>query len=206
MFKTLIIGFLLGIVGTIAAAYYMPVVDQYREPSVISVTPNGGNVETFHVNVPMDRIMTGVPNQSDPLPPGLDWPGDEIFAGVRAELFKIRNSRDLVIGVASRVAAESAEFGDSIEWVLHLPARGSFYVSLSPQSLDGISRVGQMSIGTREFQSLHGSVSERWVENADDEDEDAPAGQIEIVTMFVGEFSDDDAASDLSGENVGGES
>jgi hypothetical protein len=206
MFKTLIFGFLLGIVGTVAAAYYLPVVDQYREPSVILVAPNGGNVETFHVNVPMDRIMIGAPNQSDPLPPGMDWPEDEILAGVRAELFKIRNSRDSVVGVASRVAAESAEFGGSIEWVLHLPARGSFYVSMMPQSLDVVSRVGQMTAGTREFQSLHGSVTERWAENTDDEDEDAPTGRIEIVTMFVGEFSDDDEANDLSGENVGDES
>lgn len=206
MFKTLIFGFLLGIVGTITTVYYLPAVDLHREPSVISVAPNGGNVETFHVNVPMDRIMVGAPNQSEPLPPGLDWPADELFAGVRAELFKIRNSRDSVIGVASRVAAKSVEFGDSIEWVLHLPARGSFYVSMPPQSFDGVSRVGQMNIGTREFQPLHGSVSERWVENTENEDEDAPVGRIEIVTRFVGVFSDDDAAGNLSGKDVGGES
>ena len=63
-----------------------------------------------------------------------------------------------------------------------------------------------MSIGTREYQSLHGTVSERWVENTDDEDEDAPMGRIEIVTTFVGEFSDDDAVSSPGGENMGGES
>ena len=39
MFKTLIFGFLLGIVGTIAAIYYLPAIDQHREASVISVAP-----------------------------------------------------------------------------------------------------------------------------------------------------------------------
>ena len=50
MLKTLIFGFLLGIVGTVAAAYYVPVVDQYRESSVISVSPNGGTF-WFHASV-----------------------------------------------------------------------------------------------------------------------------------------------------------
>jgi hypothetical protein len=72
MFKTLIFGFIAGLVGTIAVVYYVPVVDQYREPSVVSVKPNGGNTESFHVNIPMDRIMVGSSNQAAPLPPGLD--------------------------------------------------------------------------------------------------------------------------------------
>ena len=123
MFKTLIFGFMAGLVGTIAAIYYLPAVDQHREPSVVSVTPNGGNKESFHVNIPMDRIMIGSHQQSDPLPVGLDWPETESFSGLRAELFKLRNARDMVVGVASRVVTESEKFGDGIEWVVHLPAR-----------------------------------------------------------------------------------
>ena len=191
MVKTLIFGFLLGIVGTIAAVYYLPVVDQYRESSIIAVAPNGGNTESFYMNVPTDRIMVGAPNQAEPLPPGIEWPVGEAFSGLRAELFKVRNSDETVIGVASRVASESEEFGDGIEWVVHLPARGTFYISMPPESVDGVHRVGILRAGTREFGPMHGRVSERWVANADDDEEDAPDGRIELVTSFVGEFADD---------------
>jgi hypothetical protein len=190
MIKTLIFGFLLGIVGTIAAVYYLPVVDQHREASIITVAPNGGNTESFYMNIPTDRIMVGAPDQAEPLPPGLEWPVGEVFSGLRAELFKIRNSDETVIGVASRAVTQNEEFGDSIEWVVHLPARGTFYISMPPESVDGVHRVGILRTGTREFGTMHGRVSERWVANTDDE-EDAPDGRIELVTSFVGEFADD---------------
>ena len=190
MLKTLIFGFLLGVVGTVAAAYYVPVVDQYRESSVISVSPNGGNTESFRINIPTDRIMTGAPRQAEPLPPGLQWPVDQHFDGVRVELFKVRNARDTVIGVASRMVAESESIEDSVEWVLHIPARGTFYVTMLPQPADGVSRAGAIRAGTREFRPMQGEVSERWVPNTDD-DIDAPDGHIELLASFVGTFSDD---------------
>ena len=191
MVKTSMFGFLLGIVGTIAAVYYLPAVDQHRESSIISVAPNGGNTEVFYMNIPTDRIMVGAPNQAEPLPPGMEWPVGEVFSGLRAELFKVRNADETVIGVASRVASESEEFGDSIEWVVHLPARGTFYVSMPPESADGVHRVGTLRAGTREFGPMHGGVSERWVANTDDDREDALDGRIELVTSFVGTFADD---------------
>lgn len=190
MIKTLIFGFIAGFVGAIAAVYYVPVVDQHREPSVVSVTPNGGNTESFHVNIPMDRIMIGSANQVAPLPPGLDWPDDASLAGVRAELFKLRNARDTVIGVASRVVMESERFGDGIEWVVHLPARGTFYLTMPPDAVDGAYRVGSLRAGTREFQPMSGGASERWVANTNDDEEGAPVGRIELVTTFVGSFED----------------
>ena len=191
MLKTLIFGFLLGIVGTVAAVYYVPVVDQYREYSIISVAPNGGNTETFHITIPTDRIMTGAPQQAEPMPPGLHWPTDELFDGVRVELFKVRNADDTVIGVASRLVADSDAIEDSVEWVMHLPARGTFYVTMPAQATDGGGRVGSLRAGTREFGPMQGKVSERWVPNTDDDDPDAPDGYVELVTSFVGTFSDD---------------
>jgi hypothetical protein len=118
MLKTFIAGILLGVVATGAALYSFPAVNQVREHSLIVVHPNQGNTESFHVNVPMDRIMIGAPEQKASLPAGLEWPGDEQFADMRAELFKIRNGKDVVIGVASRIAASHEESGDIIEWVL----------------------------------------------------------------------------------------
>jgi hypothetical protein len=197
MFRTLTLGFVLGLVATVAAVYYIPVVDQHRESSVTSVAPNGGNSEAFYVNIPMDRIMVGVPNQAEPVPPGLDWPFDPAFADVRAELFKIRNAEDVVVGVASRMAAQSDEFGETIEWVVHLPARGSFFASIAPESSDGVRRVGSLRAGSREFRPMRGSVSERWISNINDVDEEAPDGRIEISTLFVGEHADDDLAGDF---------
>lgn len=184
MFKTFIAGILLGVAGAAAALYFVPLVDQTRERSLIVVHPNEGNTESFHVNVPMDRIMIGAPSQENPLPPGLDWPDDVRFAGVRAELFKIRNANDTVVGVASRIAASEASDGNLIEWVLHLPARGSAYVDMQPEPREGGYRVGSLRAGTREFVSLEGRITERWVAN-NSGDEDAPAGRIELITAFV---------------------
>ena len=63
MFKSFIAGILLGVAVGVAALYYVPAVDQVREQSMIEVKPNGGNIESFHINVPTDRIMVGAPNQ-----------------------------------------------------------------------------------------------------------------------------------------------
>ena len=186
--KTFITGVVLGIVAVIAALHLLPVVDQKREDSIISVARNGGNTETFHVNVPMDRIMIGAAGQSEPLPPELDWPDDELFVDARAELFKVRNVRDAVVGVASRLAARDPEAGDVIEWVVHLPARGSLFVTMDPQPVDG-RRSGNLRAGTREFSDLVGRMSERWVADASD---GANAGRIELEARFVSTIMDDD--------------
>ncbi|MDH3267003.1 MAG: hypothetical protein OEM25_08565 [Gammaproteobacteria bacterium] len=184
MFKTFIAGILLGIVAAAAAAYFIAPVDQYREQSLIVVHPNQGNTEVFHVNVPIDRILIGAPSQKNPVPPSLQWPADELLANTRAELFKIRNGKDAVVGVASRIAANNSDSDDIIEWVLHLPARGSAYAAMQLEpSEDGI-RMGELLTGTREFASLRGPITERWIADTSGE-EDAPAGRIEITTAFV---------------------
>lgn len=184
MIKTFIAGILLGIAGAGAALHYIPAVNQSREQSMIVVHPNHGNTETFHVNVPMDRIMVGVPGQEEPLPVGLRWPENELFAASRAELFKIRNGKDTVVGVASRIAGSDEVSGDIVEWVLHLPARGSAYVVMEATPREQGYRMGSLATGTREFAPLTGRVTERWVADSSGL-EDAPAGQIEIITAFV---------------------
>lgn len=183
MFKTLIAGIVLGAVAAAAGLYYVPIVNQAREHSLISVTPNGGNTEVFYANIPTDRIMIGAPDQETPLPAGLEWPEHELFAHARAELFKIRNSKDAVVGVASRIAASTAD-GGLIEWVLHLPARGSVYAIMRPMPpADGV-RVGDLRAGSHEFANLEGQISEQWI--AGDSDVDGgPAGRIQLQTRFV---------------------
>lgn len=183
MFKTFIVGIFLGVVGGGAGLYFLSPVDQVREHSIISVMPNGGNSEMFHANVPTDRIVIGAPAQQTPLPAGLNWPSDELLANSRTELFKIRNSRDAVVGVASRIAA-SGENGDVIEWVLHLPARGSAYVLMQPEQTERGDRVGELRTGTREFADLIGHMNEKWIADTTGV-EDAPAGRIELRSSFV---------------------
>jgi len=184
MIKSFIAGVLLGVAGAAGLLYYVPLVDQSREESMIVVHPNRGNTETFHINVPMDRIMIGAPGQPEPVPPGLKWPGYETFAATRAELFKIRNGKDAVVGVASRIAAADDVAGDIVEWVFHFPARGSAYVIMDPQPQQGGFRLGRLTTGTREFGPLTGRVTERWVEDSSGI-EGSPTGRIELITAFV---------------------
>jgi hypothetical protein len=189
LLKTFFIGILLGLLAA-AGVLYGYSVDQVREPSIVTVTPNGGNIETFHINVPMDRIMNGAPGQTNLLPAGLEWPTDEVLADVRAEMYKLRNARDTVIGVAVRA---SAKIGDEniIDWVLHLPARGSVFINMDVTPREGGYRLGEIGAGSREFEPLHGFVTERWVAN-NSVDEDAPVGHIELVATYVGESEPED--------------
>lgn len=184
MVKTYILGIFLGVAAAAAALYLYPVVDQHREASIVSVAANGGNVESFHVKVPMDRILVGAPGEADPLPEGMVWPTDQLLQNVRVELFKIRDARDTVIGVAARTTANQGS-DDVVDWVLHLPARGSVFVNMQPEALEGGYRKGQLRAGSREFGWLGGTMTERWVPDTSGA-EDAPHGRIELVTTFVG--------------------
>ena len=185
LLKTFLIGIVLGLAAAAGVLYAVPVVDQVREASIVTVAPNGGNTEVFHVNMPMDRIMSGAPGQVT-VPPDLHWPADEALAGIRTELFKIRNARDAVVGVAVRAAAEN-DGEDVIDWVLHLPARGSMFINMDVTPREGGFRVGEIRAGSQEFASLSGFMTEHWVVN-EAADEDAPAGRIELRATYVGKL------------------
>lgn len=200
MFKTFIAGIVLGLAATGAILFSVPLVDQAREQSMIHVHPNHGNTETFQVNVPDDRIMIGASDEIESIPPGLDWPTDQKFTTVRAELFKLRNSKDVVVGVASRMAANDEIAGDITEWVLHLPARGSAYIVMDSQPAEEGYRIGDLQAGTREFESLIGIATERWVADMSGL-ENAPAGRIELITAFVGKRVDDESDESFAAES-----
>lgn len=186
LLKTFFLGILLGIAAAAGALYAFPAVDQERESSIVTVAPNGGNIELFHINVPMDRIMIGDPGRSSSVPAGLEWPEDEMLADVRAEMFKIRNAHDSVVGVAVRAAAKNGD-QDVIDWVLHLPARGSVFINMDATPHESGFRLGQIRSGSREFAPLTGFMTERWVASTSDE-EDAPSGHIELMATYVGQL------------------
>jgi hypothetical protein len=101
-------------------------------------------------------------------------------------MFKIRNARDSVVGVGVRTAARHGD-ENVIDWLLHLPARGSLFISMEPVPRDGGARIGTVVSGTREFAELRGSLGERWVANESGE-ADAPIGRIELRTSYVGKL------------------
>lgn len=183
MLKTFLVGIVLGLIAAAASLYAFPVVDQHREASIISVTANGGNDEFFHVNIPDDRIMLGAAVQQTPFPEGLEWPAGDILPGIRSELFKLRNARETVIGIASRTTVAN-EKANAIEWLIHLPARGSVLVRMNPDAEDGGFRRGVLRAGSREFELLTGSATERWVLDISG-GENAPQGRIELRMTSV---------------------
>ncbi len=188
MVKTFLVGLILGIVAAAGALYANPIVDQKREISYVSVAPNGGNRESFHINIPVDRVMTGAAGQSVGVPVGLEWPEDEILASVSTEMFKVRNERDVIIGIAARTVAAEEE-SSVIDWVLHLPARGTLFINMNTDAADGGNRVGRLRTGTEEFRSMAGFISERWVSDTSDE-EDALDGRIELHAIYVSQIEE----------------
>ena len=80
---------MLGIAGAGALAYSVPVVDLHRESSHISVRANGGNIETFRIKLPRDRMLVGLAGADNALPAGLEWPGEELLGNLQAEMFKV---------------------------------------------------------------------------------------------------------------------
>lgn len=185
VFKALYIGIACGALAAAAVIWFVPAVDQHREPSLISVEPNGGNREIFHINLPQDRILAGMAGLEN-VPPGLEWPATGALAGAQAELFKIRDGHDVVVGVASRIAGAGAATGAVVEWMLHLPARGSIYVTMQAAAGSDGYRGGSVRAGTREFAGLHGNVIERHFDARDAASPEGDSdGRIELVTALV---------------------
>ncbi len=190
MFKTFYLGIALGLLGAFALTYSVPVVDLHREPSLISVRSNGGNAETYRIDLPRDRILIGLAGVDNALPAGLDWPAEELFGDLQTEMFKVRDRNDVVIGVASRLASASEKTAAFIEWTVHLPARGTVYLQMDVAPSAEGHRNGRLMAGTRDFETLSGTVIEQYITDFEDEDLNVD-GRIELITAFVGQLSDE---------------
>lgn len=185
LFRTFTLGIVLGIALAAAIVYAYPIVNQERENSLISVHANGGNSELFHISLPEDRIMAGVSGAPASTPPGLAWPDHDFLSDIQTELFKIRNEIGVVVGTASRMSGKTEQHGPFVEWVLHLPARGSMFVKMAVTSSSDGYRQGNLRAGTREFLPLRGVVLERFVKE-DDDVEFGSVGRIELAAALVG--------------------
>lgn len=188
LFKTLIAGIVFGVLGAGALLHFYPVVDLHRERSLISVQPNGGNQESFRINLPTDRILVGLAGVDDSIPAGLDWPGEDFLGDMQAEIFMVRDENNTVIGVASRLASAADASGSFIEWVVHFPARGTIYAQMELTPAGDGFRNGVLRSGTRDFKSLTGSVREQFVAASA---EDNVQGRIVLQTALVGPLGDE---------------
>lgn len=189
--KTFIAGIVLGVAGAAAFVYSYQPVDLRREPSHITVQANGGNVETFRIDLPRDRIMVGLAGERVTLPAELEWPGDALFGNLQAELFKVRDRNGVVVGVASRLASASERTGPFIEWVLHLPARGTLYLKMEVTPAPEGHRNGRMLVGTLDFETLTGSAREQFITDTGSGDSEVE-GRIELITVLVAPLGDEE--------------
>ena len=186
-------GLILGVAGAASLVYFVQAIDLHRESSLISVRSNGGNLETFYINLPADRIFAGSrsDDKSSSFPPGIQWPKDGALNGAASELFKLRNSDDIVVGVAARVSNPRDSSGAFIQWVLHLPARGSMFLRMQLNPSEGGLRNGLLMAGTREFEVLNGGVSEFFNTDVADSEYEV-TGRLELVTSLVGPLGDEE--------------
>lgn len=191
MFKVFTLGIILGLLGSAGLLYAVPAVNLDRERSIISVQPNGGNRERFHVNIPGDRLMAGVSGKSRGFPGELSWPAIPGSAASQTEIFKVRNEEDRVVGVASRFAAGAES--PFVEWVLHLPARGSAFLILDGKANEDGSRPGEFRGGTKEFRDRQGIAAERFVASAGTAGNE---GRLELVTSLVGRSAAEPASTE----------
>jgi len=183
LIKIFSVGILLGLAVAAGTLHTVPAVDQVREVSIISVATNGGNSESFHINIPVDRVMVGATGRGSGVPMGLVWPKDSVFRNIGTEIFKIRNANNAVIGVAARTLAKEGDT-DFTDWLIHLPARGSLFVNMEPRSEDGRPRIGKLRAGSREFNNLNGVIAESWV-SATSALDGTPEGRIELLASYV---------------------
>ena len=117
MKRLLQLGFVLGLVGTIAVAYFFPWFEYERYLSKTSVVANGGRVEQFTVRLPADRIESSSDSEgADP--------------GSRLSHFKLRDSDGNVIGIAAKHEVAVADRQETA-WLLTIPSRGTIALAAS---------------------------------------------------------------------------
>jgi len=193
LYRTFLLGLFLGVVGSAALTYFVSAVDLHRERSFIAVQPNGGNSETFYINMPHDRIFAGVRegDQVSNFPEQIQWPDDLGLDGSETEIFKLRNSENAVVGIACRISSGREASGSFIQWVMHLPARGTMFARMQLSTQQAGFRNGVLIAGTREFEVLNGSVREYFNSEAKSEEFDI-TGRLELVTALVGPLGEEE--------------
>ncbi len=128
MKATFIFGFLLGFIGLLLGAYFVPWTVNERVAAIAGVAMNGGRQETFIIRLPADRIVSvggtaAAPLATDPIA-RIEPAADLASSAFAAEQFKVRNLDGVVVGVGTRhwVAADGSA---ASTWAVSVPSRGT---------------------------------------------------------------------------------
>ena len=203
-----LLGLLLGFVGTLAAAHWVPWISHQRLPSQTTVVANGGRAEQFLIRLPADRIAA-----TDAKPAGLRsiagsgamlLPAKFVNEPLLVEHYKVRDSTGQVIGVGARHWA-NGDHGMTATWSLVVPARGSLVLRAPGEkggALDtalqragytrgaawegtlevALAQGGAVASGTGDFEGLTGTYTETWKLTGVDAN-GAMRGTIELYTV-----------------------
>lgn len=136
MKRLFIVTFVAGLLVVALATTFWPLPKHLRYRSLITVPPDGGRQEEFIIRWPEDRISRPGEGRSG-LPTGTAVGVSmlEDSAGRRAsvELFRLRDTEDNVIGVASRLAGTGGAIADpgrsASNWLLVIPSRGALFLA-----------------------------------------------------------------------------
>ena len=148
MIRTFLFSVMVGVALTLATAAFYSLPVHERFPSRIEVLTNGGRSETFVINWPEDRLdlngeLDGAAvNAVD----GITVLAPRRRAPVAAEVFRLRNSEDRVIGLASRltgrVPGRRGRERSVSNWTLMIPSRGIMMLTQDNGADVGPVRVG----------------------------------------------------------------
>lgn len=136
MKRLFVVTFVTGFLIVVLATALWPLPRHQRFRSLTAVPPDGGRQEDFIIHWPEDRIAR--PGEESAGLPAAAVVGAAVLedsAGRRAsaELFRLRDSDDNVIGVASRVAGTGGAIADpgrsSSNWLLVIPSRGALFLA-----------------------------------------------------------------------------
>jgi hypothetical protein len=136
MKRTFVVTFVAGLLVVALATTFWPLPNHVRYRSLITVPPDGGRQEDFIIRWPEDRIRR--PSDSRSSLPAAAAVGAAVLedsAGQRAsvELFRLRDSDDNVVGIASRLAGTGGAIADpgrsASNWLLVIPSRGALFLS-----------------------------------------------------------------------------
>jgi hypothetical protein len=136
MKRLFVVGFIAGLLAMVVAATLWPLPSHLRIRSLTSVPADGGRQEDFVIHWPEDRIAR--PDEAASGLPAAAAVGAAVLedsAGrrVSAEMFRVRDTEDTVIGVASRLAGTGGAIADAgrsaSNWLIVIPSRGALFLA-----------------------------------------------------------------------------
>ncbi len=117
--RVFLLSFAAGLITALLVALLYPYTDQVRYRSLSSAMANGGRLETFYVELPADRLLPAQDVE-------FGAPGDR---DVRAELFRIRDAEDRIVGLAGKLSGDPGTGVSVSDWTLAISGRGGLFLT-----------------------------------------------------------------------------